>query len=555
MATFTGHLLSSLNGETYITLNTAVRQTFYDSIDFTNQSTFVDVTLAETGNVTPVAPNTFPKSHDGVFCPAYAAIFYNRIILTPNPLQIGNIVSDQSLNISVFNAFFTSSTLDDIIESNVEGITLTGPALPTVYSPLQEIIYDVDVEVDSGPPTIDGTYLFDFEAGIDDILVSLTGARVLPLPYLFQAGMLESLNWHTKIITSNDGYEQRLKLRSSPRQEFGFNIAIPMGLIASLDSLLYGWRGNNFGLPISSECRPSTSPTSASSPNVDVSTDYGDFRVGSLAMLYNSPTDFELIEILSFTASQIVATNNISKVFSTGTLVAPVRIARLLSDPIRSTTGDKQRLAARFQVIENTSLSVAAAPEQYKGLDVYLEEPLTLQEFATDTYHTRVDTVDFGTGALDTFTPWLKTKIQRTFGLQFDNLEDIWNYRLWLHRREGKLRPFWMPTFETNFTLLSTGSLASTLLVANEGQFGLTTERDDLAINTTSGWLFREMVTIVEVGDDLQLGLDSPLSIDASEVVYISFLGRKRLSSDRLEIAWTGNNTGNASVPITEINN
>ncbi|MBL4904273.1 MAG: hypothetical protein JKY62_16745 [Desulfocapsa sp.] len=555
MATFTGVILPNLEGETYITLDTDVRQTFYDTGLLPDEAQFVDVTDLEIGDLVDNGFQTFAQNHSGGLCEGYAAIFYNRIIIDPNPLQIGNIVSDQALTISVFNAFFTDTTLDSITETNVAGIELVGPATPTVFSPLQEIIYDVNVSVSEGPPTIDGTYLYDFAGGIADVLVSLVGARVLPLPYLFQAGLSETLNWKTKVMTSNDGSEQRMKLRGSPRQEFAFNIAIPNGNHPELDSLLYTWRGNNFGLPISSECRPLTSPTSISSPNIDVSTEFADFRVGGLIMIFNTPADFELAEIVSFTTSQIITTQNITKVFGTSALVMPVRIARLLSDPVRNFNGTTQRLNARFRVTDNTSLAVVAAPDQYKGLDVYLEQPLTISRFATDKYTARVDVVDFGAGVADTFTPWIKTKVNRVFGLQFDDAEDAWNYRLWLHRREGKLRPFWMPTFEHDFELLSTGGLVQTLIVADEGQLNLSNERNDIAIRTTSGWLFREILTLIQQGDDLQLGLDSPLSIDASEVEFISFMGRKRLTSDNLEISWANNNTGRVSVPITEINN
>ncbi len=555
MATFNGFLVPGAGSNTTVTSDTNLRQLFYNNIPFTTTVTAVSATTAVDGTLTSNPTNPAANNFSGVLFPAYVSIFYNRIIIDPIPIDVGNVVTDITVQLSIYNAYFTSSTLENIVETNLEGITLVGPATPTGYGALQEIVYDVEVAVGEGPPTIDGDYFFDFTDADKDSTLQVTGSRVLVLPYLFQAGLVETLSWNTKVMTSNNGYEQRMKLRNAPRQEYTFDIAIQRGQIAQLDSLLYGWRGNFFGLPISSECRGSTVPTATNSPNIDVNTEFGDFRVGGLAMLYNSPTDIELVTILSMTTNQIVTSTNITKVYATGTLVIPVQTARLLANPIRSTTGDTQRLTARFQVANNILLTTTPSPDQYKGLDVYLEEPLTIDAFATDTYNTRVDLVDFSTGALEVFTPWLKTKTQRVFGLQFNSLEEVWNYRLWLHRRGGKLRPFWMPTFEANFTLVTTGSLNVQLEVLDEEQLGLTTERNDIAILTTSGWLFREISSIEQFGNNLLVTITLSLGIDASTVDIISFMGKKRLTSDNLEISWDGNNTSKASVPITEINN
>lgn len=555
MANFAGVILSGSLGEA-ITPDAVIRQSFYDNTPVPPTAiSVVDVTTVLSGTVTDQGFSQFPVNHTGDFIPAFAAIFYNRIVATPNPVQIGNLISDKTVTLSVWNGFFNIRNLASISAVGTEGITLVGPATPNDYGPLQEITYDLDVSVSVGPPTINGAYIFDFDGSDFDIEVAVTGNRVLALPYLFQAGLLETLNWKTKVITSNDGSEQRMKLRGSPRQEFGFDIAVPRGELTYLDSLLYAWRGNNFGVPVSSECRNLTSPTSASSPTVTVSTDFGDFRVGGLAMIYNNERDFELITVESLTASSLTATSNISKVFPTSALVMPVRVARLLSTPTRSTTGYSLRLSAQFQVVENVSLVVSPSALQYKGLDVYVDEQLTLDGFAADNYESRVDVIDHNTGLVDTFAPWVKTKIQRTFGLQFDDLEDTWNHRLWLHRREGKLRPFWMPTMENNLKLLSTGTLVLELIIVDEGQQFLMDGRDDIAIRTTTGWVFREILTVAKVGDDLSIGVDTDMAIDAADVETISFLGRKRLSSDNLELNWAGNDTGNTAVPVIEINN
>ena len=556
MAVFTGKVVGSLLGDLYESANAAQRNPFYSGPYVTAQgqtsTTEVDY---QAGPVTPVTVNQFPVNHGGTKHEAYVDIFYYRIVVTPPQIDFGNLLVDTSLQIEVWNAFFGGKTLDAVTETTVGGITLTGDARPKAFSALESTLYVAEALAGSGPPTINGSYLFDFEAGIDDVTVAVIGRRVVALPYMFQAGLKETLSWQTKVITSNNGYEQRMKTRRSPRQEFSFDIAIPNGQLSYLDSLLYAWRGNFFGLPVSSEARPLTSATAAIDLVVNVSTLYGDFRVGGLVLIYNSPTDLALFTIESLSSSTITVDVAVGKIFSTTALVMPVRISRLLSSPKRRTTGSRVRMSGNFQVTENIVLATAASATQYKGIDVYLDRPMTIGEYVTDVYTSRVDVVDFGTGVVEVDSPWLKTKIQRNFGIQFDNLEDAWNFRLWLHRRDGKLRPFWMPTFEPNFHLLSTGALTNELIVRNEGQLSLSDGRNDIAIETETGWLLREVITRVANGNDIALGLDTSLAIDASTIIGICWLGRKRLASDRLTFNWQNNQTGNLTVPIIELNN
>ena len=556
MANFPGFKISSLTTELYASSNSTTRQGFYAGpLPLASSQVCFDVDAQTSGDLTPLPANRFPVNHSGTKNEAYGAIFYNRIIVSPASLDYGNLLVDTTKNIEVFNAFLSPKTLNSISSTNVDGITLTGTAPPTVFAPLQALEYAAEAVTNEGPPTINGAYLFDFEVGIADAVVPVEGKRVLALPYLFQAGLKETLSWQTQVITSNNGYEQRIKTRRSPRQEFSFDIAVPRTESTYLDGLSYSWRGNFFGLPISSEARFLTAPITLNDLVISVDTAFGDFREAGMVMVYNTPTDLALLSIDTFDANSITVTSPIPQNFGVNALVMPVRVARLRNSPKRKTNGHKVRLNANFQVTENITLATSPAPVQYKGLDVYLDRPLTLGEFATDIYTSRVDLVDFGTGAIDSFSPWMKTKIQRNFGVQFDDLEDAWNFRLWLHRREGKLRPFWMPTFEDNFKLLNVGLVTTELIVKDEGQASLSEERNDLSVETAAGFALREIVSITPSGGNLLVVVDVAVNVEASDVIEISYLGRKRLASDRIGFNWEGNKTGNATVPVIELNN
>ena len=446
MTVFVGHVLNGSLGES-ITLDTTIRQAFYDTAPVipTGGEGFLTSEMIS-GSYTDQGFQQFPKGHTGYILDSFKVLFYNRIVVFPDPIQAGNLIADKTILMSVWNGFFVTRSLASITETNTGGITLGPPAPPTDYGPLEEVAYTLTISVSEGPATINATYDFDFDGTDFDVVGTVLGNRVLALPYLFQAGLRETLSWKTQVITSNNGYEQRIKQRGSPRQGLEFNIAIPRGNPSYLDNLLYGWRGNRFGVPLSSEAQNLTAPTSTSSAVVSADTRYSAFTVGGFALIYNSELDFEVVTILELTDSTITGDQNISKIFTTSAKVMPFIIANLTANPSRHTSGYSQRLSASFVATSNASLATVASTLQYKGLDVFVDDQLSLGGLVRDVYTSDITTVDFDTGLTDTFAPWLKTKIQRSFGVQFENLEDAWNHKLWLHRREGKLIPFWMPT-------------------------------------------------------------------------------------------------------------
>ena len=75
--------------------------------------------------------------------------WYNRIHLAPTALDVGNLVSAQTHQIEVWNAYRTPQQLAAITAQGNDGLTLTGPAAPpTTYAPLEARIYTLSVDQD-----------------------------------------------------------------------------------------------------------------------------------------------------------------------------------------------------------------------------------------------------------------------------------------------------------------------------------------------------------------------------------------------------------------------
>ncbi|PHR58713.1 MAG: hypothetical protein COA47_09920 [Robiginitomaculum sp.] len=504
------------------------------------------------GTVTPGSSPYNTVAYTGYSGGGYADIFYNRILLEPSTLNLGNLVSNQVRSISVFNGFLTGKTLTAINTVGGDGISLTGDTPPpdVEFAALQERTYNLEILVD-GPPSVSASFTFVF-TGIDDPVLSVTGSRIVVLPYYIQEFAGESLAWLTNIMTARDGTEQRVQGRKLPRQNFTTTATISPNELNRVDNLFYGWRDKLWALPVWTEGRLA-SPVLDGDMVITVNTLYGDFRVGELAMIWSGPRNFDAFEILAKSDNDLTLGRGVTGNFPSG-IVLPVRIARLVSDPRRNTNGFSGEINTSFTVKDNPTYVPEVSATTHNGVDVYVQQPLRTGGFVSDTYNKLTETVDYKTGVVELVDPWTYTKINRQFSLVLDSLQQVWEFKSWLAARKGRLVPFYMPTFEDNLPLLSTGFLTSPIVVSNHEQAALGSDRTTIAVNTKTGWLFRDVIGYsVDGNGDVVVSLSSGLLLDADEVNFISFMGLKRLTSDTISMTWRQNFLAQVVVPITEI--
>ena len=233
----------------------------------------------------------------------------------------------------------------------------------------------------------------------------------------------------------------------------------------------------------------------------------------------------------------------------------PVRTVRIVGDPIRSTKGHQGRLAINVEVTDNIVLPTSPSDQQYLSTDTWFEEPLySSEDGAPDNYQHRIEVIDYATGRLAVFAPWDNIKIGRTVEFLFEGQQAIWGFREWLHRRAGQLIPFYMPTFENNFKLLSTGLIGSTFEATDYSYDIELSGRNHIVFKLADGTWEPRAITASEVtGDHLLITMSSALNEQASDIVDIGFFGLKRLGSDIVELNWLPNNVLSVTMTILEI--
>lgn len=479
----------------------------------------------------------------------------NPLDYTPAFFRLGVLAGAVTKTVLIWNAWGITRTLEDITPNDMTGITIPGLVAPSSWIAYQQKTYDVVITLD-GPVTIDSSLTFDWDGTTSDDTDSiiLEGSRVLTIPFPFKAPIKESLEWKTQLMVSNNGTEQRIRLRSAPRQSIDADAPVSYGDMALAENMLYGWRAKYWGVPMWMEAQKVTT-VAAGATSVVVDTTASDYRVGSFIVLWCNTRQNSAFEIDAIFPGYVTLVTPTDQEYI-APWVMPLRYGRFTGTPGRDTNGYNASLDFKFEMQDNIDLA-PVAPAQYLSNDIYYDPIFMSGQKLKDSYNTRLDIVDYGTAAQAAmYAPWLRSQITRPCSVTLQGLAAIWNFRKWLHRRAGRLRPFWQPTFENNLWVEQTGTILGSLRVKNDMYREMATDRSHIAIQKTDDtWLPRRVLaTAVDADPDYTvLTLDSNLNIQPSQIRMVCFLGLKRLDADRVELQWTNNRVVRCSFRVVEV--
>ena len=517
--------------------------------------TAIDGTGSHNSNL-PVNMNA--DNHTGFINPTLIDVFYNRLLVEPSDIDFGVVVSSQAQEILVWNAYLeTTVKLENIVETSLTGLSVSGSLPPPDVSffPLQERTY-ILTATDQGPPEISGNIEFDWEIPYDSNIVTVIGRRLVAFPYLYKPNMVETLEWLTKIMPVNNGEETRSRIRTAPRQRFTVSAFVGTNEHSRADNMLYGWRSQIWAIPVWGETRIVTNPVVAGVFTIDVDTLYGDFRAGSLAMVYENERTYDLFRIFSMTTTSLTLDRGISDNFSASAAVVPVREGRMKQEPKRISTGYNAILSVIFDIDDNIELSSSASSDLYLDEDTYLNVPLKPggRNF-NDLYKKDIQTIDYKTGAVTQLSFWNYTKPSREFLVVLEGLQEIWEFRTWLHRRAGQQRPFYMPTFENNIRAVGSGNIGTSFNATDDANAILASDRDHIYFQMKDGTYYFRRVTDIfnSPGDEVLVTIDTSITEDLTDIDFISYMGLKRLASDRIQFKWQANDVVECKIPILEI--
>jgi len=476
--------------------------------------------------------------------------WFEQFHVIPRLFDFGNLLSNQQSDIEVFSAFRDDDeTWSAFINNGGSGITLAGqPVLPKVFKPFEGVQMTLEVDT-TGPPNVDTTLDFVFSSVPQTTSVPIEIQRILLLNMPPEKGYVEVLEFVTDIIPHIDGTEQRISPRKNPRQLFEWAVKVEEGREHALfENILFDWQQRTFGLPMWHELTELTVTAAAGATttlNVDT-TDYSDYRVGGLILIYTDQFTFDVGEVSAFTSTTITLTNPVLAEHLVGSYVMPLRTA--VSEKV--VRGRRWRVGLReydfkFRVENDNDIDIAdTAAFATLNSKVFLDGCNIVSGILSEQLEQATVIVDGLIGKTEQTSNWDRNKRIYRYTFFVKSRQALWELRQLLHALKGRLKSFYVPTFNKDLVpVLPLTSAQNTLDVENVGYTLYNRQRQPrniIQILFTDGtYLTRTITASAEVDADREtLTLDDvwPSTYAISDVERISYIEEVRFDSDRIRL-------------------
>lgn len=494
---------------------------------------------------------------DHVETHSYFDDFYHRIHIAPQTLALGNVASEQSTNLFVWNAHFDAKQLNEITGIG-DGIELSGqPEPPFNFNALQERPWRISIRSD-GPASIDNTVNFDFGAEVP--YLHITGNRIVPFGFLvdWKNQVKETLQWQTDILQSQTGHEQRRSLRLAPRIQFDVDLLLTDQERQFFDLTMICWSARNFAIPIWPQQQWLNAEHPAGGMVIYCDTTHRNFIADRLVFLRTTSLHNEVAQIESVLPDRIILKRPLQKTWPKGTCLSPAATAQLMQLPnVIKRTESMMRSSCAFLVTETIEHSANMPDLQYRSYPILTAKPNEKDDL-THSYERLLQTLDSGTGLIrrDDLAEVAFSVYQyawMTYGRSEQSALRALFYAL-----RGSQKAIWLPTFSTDLTVNAPIAVGSIIPVQwcgysrfGFGQLG----RQDIQITLRNGTvLYRRIVAATEMSDSTEyLEVDQAFGsmLQVNDVLNISFMSLCRLNTDTVVIEHLNDSDGIAKSSAT----
>lgn len=503
-----------------------------------------DMGTAPSSRVTRVVAQAHPRAIGGTVALSYVDDFYDRIHIVPPSIDLGNLVSSQTRNISVWNAWRSQSVaLQALTEDNADGITLTGAEPPQTFTPLQQRDWTVSIE-QSGPSIVDATLSWVFDTG-EVVRVVITGRRIVAwiLPPDWSDGVTETLAWLTDVQQSDDGSQLREVLREAPRREWRFDVLAKGQPRRILESAIYDWGARTWALPVWPDVTWLAAPVAAGIATLAVDTRHLDYVVGGLALLYHDARVWEVVEIAAVADAALTFARATTGSYVAGDRIYPCRMARLVeTTSVVRKSDDVMGAKVHMQSMEPCDWPAVAPAATYLGIPV-LEDRADWGSDRAAGYARQTVVTDNDIGIPDVLDPSGKPWLTLPHSWVLHGREKRAAHRSLLYWLQGRAAAVWVHSGAADLVLASAlAGSSSTMTVEWAGVTRYQRQqpgRRHLRIELMDGRVFYRRVTAcTDAGDTEQLALDAALGAEvaAADVWRISWMMLATQGSDSVQI-------------------
>ena len=490
----------------------------------------------------------------GSIARSYSLDYYYHLIVTPSSVNLGNLLSSQTREVKLWNAYLEPVQIASLLVDGGEGVSINPPSgfdtLPFTLKPLQEITYQLTVTL-QGPPSINSTVTWGSDHENADVRV--TGSRVTLFPFIpdWNAGIDETLSARSSLLRSPDGTEQSISLRNRFRRAYGIPYSLAGEDAQLADNLLFGWQGRIYGIPAWPEQDYLTAPVASGDSVVYAPIAGKTILAGSLIMVFSGRqvANAEIKEVLSVTANSVVVKTPFASSWPAGSRILPILFGAA-APQLQGTrlVPNYLQVAIQFNfqpLSTDDNAPEVVAPNLYRGYELYLGRTNWRDNLSMG-IQTDVQVIDMQTGVFRLRPQSGFSNIGRSHEWFLKSFDEVNAFRRWLKRRRGKTVGVWMPSAVEDFTLAST-VVSNTLSVpVKSNGYTLMVKqheaRRDIYIRLRDGTSFnRRILNSADAGNGTTtLFIDTEFGrvINPQDVMQFSYLSFYRMASDDVTIHW-----------------
>lgn len=510
----------------------------------------------------------FPSTEDRGSTPGLD--FYEKFHVVPRAIALGNVLSTTTTTLEVFSAFRRSAEFWTAFDNNAgAGVSLLGaPALPVLVQPMAGFLLSVQVNL-SGPAVVNSTLDFTFNiTGL--VRVPISFQRVVLFAVSPESVYDETLEWLTDVLVAEDQTEQRRALRKNPRQSFAWEMFLEDGPERSLfENILFDWQSRVFGLPVWHESTPLTAAVTGGATTVITvaSTADADYRDGGLVVLWESQTKFDVLNLVSHTATTLTVLNPPASSYTPKAdlvLVAPLRLA--VAD--RGARGSRyllgqDRFRATFRVKDNDSNLADASTFSTLNSKVLLDDFNFSAGQMDEDYQHEIVVVDGHVGLTQEDTRQDRHRRASVKGFVLNTKAGLWRVRKLLHFLRGRQTSFYLPTFSKDLTPIATMTSGQvTLAITNVGYTNFVRTRQPKNIIRVvpvagAGSPFIRTISGSSVASSVQENITVtsawPSTLTPAQIERIAFVEKVRQDSDSVRIRHERGTARRVAMPVRAV--
>lgn len=393
----------------------------------------------------------------------------------------------------------------------------------------------VSIQGTIGTHTLSILCLDDIDiAGACYLSVKIEGMGAL-FPFQPVAPINEKLDYKTDVLTTDNGLEARIKLRSKPRRSYQLSYPSSFANKPRGQNILRSGIRSELLFPIWTEAVPA----GAVSANQQVITcNYSPTWFGDYVLLWRTDEDWQLLGFDEYIDGSSFRVSNLTREFAS-CWVMPVRRAYYASGFTKRTTGYEAFYDVNISLIDNYRKTPNNAPGTFLGVDYYLRELETSNGVSEENTAIDMKVFDGDAGVVTTTTSWLQPETMRQMYFINDNFSDMSDMFSLIERCAGRYKEFWYPSFDTDLTPQGTGIIGSTLAVKKDGWLESDETRQYIGINAKNGfWYLREISSFTEFSPTtMGISVTSAFSIAYEDIARVCWLSVRRLDTDSIVVS------------------